>query len=238
MSASAPSFPAPGCRVVIVDDHLAIIDLLRQLVEAVPGYRVVGQAENSVAALELCAREQPDLVVLDLVLPPTSGLSVLAQLRRAGARARILVFSGHLQPAAIQRALAAGADGIVDKVAPIEEFRMGMQAVASGRVYLCRSASEKVRNLVNRGRARPPREAALSEREKAVLQAIADGLSSKEIASRLGLSVHTVVNHRTRLMEKTGKRGVAQLSRYAADLGLVETEVVPFDLRPAPAKGP
>ncbi len=218
---TAPA-PRPRCRVVIVDDHVAIIEMLQQVIAPMEGYAVVGSAENTVAALDLCRREQPDLVVLDLTIPPTSGLALLTELRAECPGAKILVFSGYLSAGSIQRALTSGAHGLVEKVGALQEFREALQAVGAGRVYFCRSSSEAVRNLVNLKPARAARSPKLSERERTVLQAIARGMSSKEIAALLNLSIHTVVNHRTRLMKKTGLRGVAQLSLYAAQIGLVD----------------
>jgi DNA-binding NarL/FixJ family response regulator len=207
---------------VIVDDHNAIVEMLRQVVEGSPGHRVIGSAGAAAVALELCRREQPDVIVLDLVMPPTSGLAILAELRAGCPRAGILIFSGHLPAGVIQRALSSGALGLVEKTAPLDEFRAALLAVAAGQTYFSRSASEAIRNLVNLKPPRPGRGLRLTEREKMVMQAVARGLSSKEISAELSLSVHTVVNHRTRLMRKTGLRGVAQLSRYAAQIGLVD----------------
>jgi DNA-binding NarL/FixJ family response regulator len=214
--------PSPLCRVVIIDDHVAIVEMIRQVIDSMPQYQVVGVAAEAAAALELCRREQPDLIVLDLVMPPTSGLALMLELRAACGGAKVMIFSGHLPAAAIQRALAAGAHGLVEKTAPLGEFREALQAVGSGQVYFSRAASEAIRQLVNLKPPRAVRGVRLTEREKTVMQGIARGLSSKEISAELSLSVHTVVNHRTRLMKKTGLRGVAQLSRYAVQLGLVE----------------
>lgn len=210
------------CRVVIIDDHVAIVEMIRQVVESLPGYQVVGFAVEARAALEVCRRELPDLIVLDLVMPPASGLALLIELRAACGSAGVVIFSGNLTAASIQLALTSGAHGLVEKTASLGEFREALQAVGAGRVYFSRAASEAIRNLVNLKPAHACRAVRLSERERTVLQAIARGLSSKEIAVQLALSIHTVVNHRTRLMKKTGLRGAAQLSRYAAQLGLVE----------------
>jgi DNA-binding NarL/FixJ family response regulator len=213
----------PPARVVIIDDHVAIVEMIRQFVETAPGFRVIGSAAEVVAALELCRREQPDLIILDLVMPPASGLALLNELRIACAQARVMIFSGNLEAATIERALSSGAHGLVDKSAPPGEFREALAAVTAGRIYFSRAASEAIRTFVSLQPARAGRGVRLTEREKTVLQAIARGLTSKEISVELSLSVHTIVNHRTRLMRKTGLRGVAQLARYAALAGLVGT---------------
>jgi DNA-binding NarL/FixJ family response regulator len=222
--------PQPKCRVLLIDDHGAIIEMLRQFVDSVPGCKVVASASEAVAALDLCRREQPDLIILDLALPPTSGLALLDDLRLACGSARVIIFSGHLNSASIRHALASGVHGLVEKMAPLDEFREAIRMVSSGNVYFCRSVSEEIRTMVN---LKATKTARLTEREKHVLQAIADGFSSKEISARLGISVHTVVNHRTRLMKKTGLRGAAQLARYATQIGLVD-EVVSGTLQPLP----
>ena len=154
-----PVLPRPPLsrRVVLVDDHGAIVEMLKQVVELIPGYRVVGHAADVDAALDLCRREQPDVIVLDIMLPPTSGLVILGELRAACPNARVMIFSGHLPPAAIQRALSSGVHGLVGKMAALDEFRHALQAVGSGQVYFSRAASEEIRNLVNfKPRARRP----------------------------------------------------------------------------------
>lgn len=230
MPAPVPPPPVRRCRVVVVDDHAAIVEMLCEVIDAMDGFRVVGRAEESTAAVAVCERERPDLVVLDLSLRPMSGIAVLSQLRRGGGGPRILVFSGYLHSSSIRRAMKLGADGLVEKTASLEELREGLRAVSAGRVFFSRAVSATVHAMVSCGASALAADIALSERETAVLKALAEGLSSKEIAARLGLSVHTVVGLRMRLMEKTGRRGVAQLSRYAAELGLVDSEGLPLDL--------
>jgi DNA-binding NarL/FixJ family response regulator len=208
-----------------VDRHEAIVEMMAQVVESICGFKFVGSAGDLAAMRELCRREQPDVVVVDIMLPRASGPAVLAELRAACPGARVLVFSGHLRPALVRGALLSGAHGMVERSAPLEEFRRALRSVGSGQIYFSRSSSEELRNLVTCGPARRPRLARLTEREKSVLCAIADGLSSKEISARLGISVHTVVHHRSRLMRKTELRGVAHLARYAVEVGLVEENV-------------
>ena len=222
-----PRPPAGGCRVVIVDDHVAIIGMMRGVVESIAGYRVVGTAMDAAGAREVCRREQPDLVVLDLVLPGASGFSLYEQLRAVCSRGRFLIFSGHLRAASIRDALLSNAHGLVEKSAPLDEFQQAIRAVGSGQVYFSRASSEMIRRIVNGDPGQAARSARLTEREKAVLREVAEGLSNKEIADRLGISRHTVVNHRTRLSRKTGLRGVARLSRYAVQIGLVNDTVEP-----------
>jgi len=219
--AARPVLPAVACRIAIVDDHTAIIEMMRGIVESIGGYKVVGVAMNAGDAREVCRRLQPDMIVLDLVLPGVSGFDLLADLRAACPRTRVLIFSGHLKAATMREALTSGAFGLIEKTATLNEFQDALRAVGSGQVYFSRFAGEVIRKIVHRDPGVPGPSAKLTEREKSVLRAIADGLSSKEISARLGISRHTVVNHRTRLMKKTGCRGVALLARYALQIGLV-----------------
>jgi len=213
--------PAPA-RVVIIDDHQAIIEMMTQVVDSIAGLRVVGATKDAAEAVGICVREQPDILILDLVMPQVSGMSLLNELKRHCAQARVLVFSGNLRPSSIREGLAAGVLGFVEKSGPLQEFRTAILSVRAGQAYFGSLASQMVRGLVNRPEKFPSGHAELTEREKTVLSLVAQGLSSKEIAGNLGISVHTVINHRSNLMKKTGLRRVAQLSLYAAQTGLVK----------------
>lgn len=138
-----------------------------------------------------------------------------------------MVFSGNLWPAAIRSALTAGALGIVDKMAVLEVFRRAVQTVAAKRAYFSPLVSEQIKHMVSRRMPEKTKTVALSRRERTVLRYLAEGFSSKEIADVLGISVYTVINHRTNLMRKIGLRRAAQLSLYAAQLGLIGAGVAP-----------
>jgi DNA-binding NarL/FixJ family response regulator len=219
--------PAGACRVAIVDRHRAVADMTARAVEAIPGFVVAGLACDLAAMRKLCARERPDLVVVDLVLPGSSGMGVLAEVRAIAGKTRVLIFSSVLRPELVRGALLSGAHGLVERTAPLEEFCAALRSVAAGQIHFGQTGSEEIRCLVGRGPGDARPRARLSDRERAVLCDIADGLSSKEISARLGISVHTVVHHRAGLMRKTGLRGAAQLSRYAVEMGLVEETMRP-----------
>jgi DNA-binding NarL/FixJ family response regulator len=153
-------------------------------------------------------------------------MGVLAELRTMCGATRILIFSSILRPELVRGALLSGAHGLVERTAPLTEFIHALRAVAAGQIHFGRSGSDEIRSLLGSGSSDFGRRARLTDREKGVLCEIADGLSSKEISAKLGISVHTVVHHRTRLMRKTGLRGAAQLSRYAVEMGLVGETMV------------
>jgi DNA-binding NarL/FixJ family response regulator len=215
-------------RVVIVDDHILFKELITGVVNSMDGMRVVGWAQSEAEAVRLCQRERPDVIILDLLLRPASTeLIALPRLRQACRSAHILIFSGNLTPATVRRVLSAGAFSLIDKSATLEEFREALQAVAEGRTYFSSEISATIRSLVASSRSRSVGGGQrLTGREEAVLIHLARGLSSKEIGVALGLSPHTVANHRNRLMRKIGLHRIAQLSVYAARQGLIEGDTV------------
>lgn len=219
--------PIPRCSVAIVDDHTALVEMLQPFIDGLPNCRCVGWAVDRAAALELIRREKPDLLVLDLQLPAGSGLELLEAVQEVAPKIRAIVFSGYLRSAVVQRALEAGVFGLVTKGSSLEELREAILAARAGRAYLSRDVSAALRELVIAQSNAVAEGDPLSEREIVILREIAEGFRSKEIAERLGVSIHTIVNHRSRLMRKTGLRGVAQLSRYATQIGLVTADVLP-----------
>ncbi|HVT74624.1 MAG TPA: response regulator transcription factor [Lacunisphaera sp.] len=208
-------------RVVIVDDHYMIVEMIAEIFERWEGFKVVGHAASCKEALEICHRERPDFVILDVGLPDASGLEAFKKLKAAFPAVHVLVFSGNLNAAVIKKAMVAGVDGILSKASPTADLRAAIRSVSAGQTYLCNQTSETVRQIV-RARAAPPVEVPeLSKREKTVLRHIASGLSSKEIAAKLGLSRYTINNFRAKLSKKTGLHRAVQLSRYAAEIGLL-----------------
>lgn len=215
-------------RVVIVEDHVLFREMLTSVVNGVDGLRVVGWARTEGEAITLCWRERPDIIVLDLMLPGSRGLGPLDHLSGVCGEARILVFSGSLNPGLIREVLAKGPHSVVGKGATLEEFRRALRAVADGHTYFSPEIAADIRSLVVApGGAMPTGTSRLSAREEAVLSCLARGQNTPEIAATLGLSRHTVANHRSRLMRKLGLHRVAQLSLYAASRGLLEPSADP-----------
>ncbi len=214
-------------RVLIIDDHEMVAGLLTELFGTLPGYEVIGYAKNSAEAEQLCERGRPDLIMLDLVLPDSPGLTLLRKIRTLCPAAQVLVFSGNLSGPVVRSALIAGAAGIIGKAISLDECKAAIHAVSAGRTYLCAQTSDAVRHLVCSVPTPAQKIPELSQRERTVLQHIAAGLSSKEIAAKLGLSRYTVSNFRSKLSKKTGLHRAVQLSRYAAQIGLVGDSVHP-----------
>ncbi|HTL66384.1 MAG TPA: response regulator transcription factor [Lacunisphaera sp.] len=205
-------------RVVIIDDHTMLNELITSVVDSLKGFQVAGSARTEAEALRICSRESPDLVILDLVLSSTYNLTLLAKVERLCPQARIVIFSGNLTPEIIRQVLAAGTYSLISKTATLADFRSALMTIAAGRTYFSPDVSGAIKGLVI---GRKPPYPKLTRREEAVLRLLAQGHSSREIATALGVSVYTVANHRSRLMKKTGLHRAAQLSLFAVRQGML-----------------
>ena len=202
-------------RVVIVDDHVAIRKMLVVFLRRETGYEIVGETSSGLEALSLCADLRPNLVILDLMLLELSGSEVINRIREQTPATRVLIYSGSQNLAAIRRCLQAEPDGFVEKFDDINVLREGLRAVVAGRKFFTALPS----GLLSKLRYE---KLDLTEREVEVLQLIAEGKFSKEIASRLSISFKTVENHRASLMHKLNARNIADITRYAMRAGLIE----------------
>lgn len=216
----------PTVRVMLVDDHSLVREGIRHVLTGTPGMEVVAEAGDGEAALRLAAETRPDLVVLDLSLPDTSGLEVTASLRQLLPQVRVLILSVHDHPEYVLGAVRAGAQGYLRKDTSPAELREGIRAVARGESYfsppVARHLIAAVRGDVEPGGDPELRLARLTPREREVLIGVAAGETSRAIAARLGLSPRTVESYREDLARKLDIRSVAGLVRFAMDAGLVK----------------
>jgi two-component system nitrate/nitrite response regulator NarL len=212
-------------KVVIIDDHAMIVELITEIFGQWKGYKVVGHAASCRDAQAICKREKPDFVILDIGLPDASGLDAFKQIKALFPNVHVLIFSGNLSDTHIRAALTAGVDGIISKASATAELKAAILSVSTGRTYLCAQTSEAVRLMVRSPAEPPASKPVLSKREQTVLRHIAAGLSSKEIAAKLGLSCYTVNNFRAKLSKKTGLHRAVHLSLYAARMGLINEPV-------------
>ena len=204
--------------VVVIDDQTIFRELLVALLEAEPRWSVTGQFENGRAGIEFCLKTRPKVVVLDVILPDMSGLDVLRELRLRLPRLHVLVVTAHARHAVVQDAVSLGANAIVSKAAPLSELRLALERVAIGGTYYCAHCSQVLRENA----LEPPKANDLTARQREILQRVARGRSTKEIAVELGLSAKTVSNHRLQIRQRLGLHDVASLTRYAVEQGLVE----------------
>jgi DNA-binding NarL/FixJ family response regulator len=206
-------------RVLVADDHKILAEGLRSLLE--PEFELVGIVADGrellAAARELC----PDVVVLDISMPTLNGIDAAGQLRAAGSTARIVFLTMHREATYAARAMDAGAAGFVLKHAATSELVMAIREVVQGRTYVTPLiAADLLREYRDGPGHRPAAVNQLTPRQREVLQLVAEGHSSKEIARLLHISPRTAEFHRARLMEVLGATGTADLVRFALQHGL------------------
>jgi DNA-binding NarL/FixJ family response regulator len=212
-------------RVLLADDHTLVRAGLRKLLESVPDVEVVGEAQDGLELLELAASLQPDLVVLDIAMPGLNGLETASRLTRSAPAIRVMMLSMHQSEEYVRQALRCGAAGYLLKDAAPMELEIAVAAVMRGETYLSPVVSKGVvSDYVKRLREDDTPGVQLTPRQREVLQLIAEGHSTKEIARRLDLSVKTVETHRSQLMKQLDIHEIAGLVRYAMRAGLISPD--------------
>jgi DNA-binding NarL/FixJ family response regulator len=211
-------------RVLLADDHVLVRAGIRALLEDLEGVTVVGEAGNGNEVLELARKHRPDVVLLDISMPGLGGLEASAQLKQEFPEVRVLMLSMHANEEYVLQALRAGAAGYMLKDSATAELELALVAVMQGGTYLSPPISKQmVEGYVQRVGAEQPVADNLTPRQRQVLQLIAGGHSTKEIAYHLELSVKTVETHRAQLMERLQIRDIAGLVKYAIRNGLVSS---------------
>jgi two-component system NarL family response regulator len=209
-------------RILLVDDHAMLREGLRSILRAESDVEVVGEAADGNSAVELAHTLAPDVVVMDVGMSGLNGMEATRRIRAGSPGARVIALSTHSDRRYVLGMLEAGAAGYVVKVSAYDELRQAVRTVASGRVYLSPQIADVV--LTARVATSPTGAAKLGSREREVLQLIAEGHRSPEIAQRLHISTHTVETHRRNLMQKLGLHSVADLTRYAIREGITQAD--------------
>ncbi|HVH66886.1 MAG TPA: response regulator transcription factor [Gemmatimonadales bacterium] len=213
-------------RVLLADDHALFRSGLRALINGFSGITVVAEASNGREARQLASQQRPDVVLMDITMPDLNGLDATAQILRDVPGVKVLVLSMHPDEAYVNRALKAGATGYLLKTASGPELELAIRAVARGDLYLGpRVAKRVIPEYLTRDAERPGDVERLTPRQREILQLIAEGCTSKQIAQRLGLSVKTVERHRADLMNRLEIHDIAGLVRWAIGHGLVAFEI-------------
>jgi DNA-binding NarL/FixJ family response regulator len=200
-------------RILLVEDHQMVREGLRSLLAGEPDFEVVGEAADGIDAVRLAAQLAPEVVVMDIGLVGLSGVETTKRLVRERPGTIVVALSMHDDAPTVDRALRAGARGYVLKGSGVAALCDAIRTVRRGETYLSPAVSEYVlQGFLGREKADVD---PLSEREAGILRLIADGLTGRQIAERLGLRPKTVENHRARIMEKLGIHTTAGLVRYA-----------------------
>ena len=216
-------------RILLADDHAVLRTGLRMLISDHRDLEVVGEASDGDEAVRKAAILRPDVALVDISMPGTGGIKAIERIRQAAPATRVLVLTMHDVPAYLRAALAAGASGYVVKRAADSDLLAAIREVHRGRTVLDPSLAARVvhGSLRRRGLTGPTPTAPLSQREREVLELVAQGFTNQQIADHLGLSVKTVETYRARLVEKLGLQSRAELVRYALDSGLFGGEAGP-----------
>lgn len=217
-------------RVLIADDHTIVRQGIRVLLQAEPDLDVVGEAEDGRQAVQLARDLQPDVVVMDLSMPGMDGMEATRVIKHTVPQVQILALTMHESDEYFFRVLQAGALGYVLKRAAAGDLLHAVRAVARGEVFLYPSVAKKlVMDYVRRAETPEENEAkdiyaALTAREREILTLLAEGLSNREIADRLTLSLSTVQTHYAHIMEKLKLQNRAELIKYAIRHGLIDVD--------------
>jgi DNA-binding NarL/FixJ family response regulator len=213
-------------RVMLADDHALFRAAVRALLQTVPGIEIVGEAADGREALRLIAAGHPDVVVMDILMPNLNGLDAAARIARAFPSTRVVMLSMRPDEDSVLRTLRAGAVGYVVKTDNPSELELAIRAAARGERFLSSAVAGYVAadclNRVARERTSLER---LTPRQREVLQLVAEGHTTKEIAKQLGISAKTAEAYRGELMSALDIHDTASLTRYAIREGLVSLDI-------------
>ena len=214
-------------RIIIADDHTIVRHGLTKLLQQEKDVEIVAQAQNGHSTLELARELSPDIIVMDVGMPDLNGIDATRQILRENPKIKVLALSMHSGRKFVVAMLKAGASGYLLKDCALEELTTALQTIMSGKVYLSPTITDIVVDSYVRQPSEPEQSAfsVLSQREREVLQLMAEGNTTKQIALRLHISPKTVEGHRLRLMSKLNIDNVAQLTKYAIQEGLTSAEM-------------
>ncbi|HWQ91350.1 MAG TPA: response regulator transcription factor [Clostridia bacterium] len=202
-------------RILLVDDHPVVRRGLATCLSAEETFAIVGEASDGIEALEQTARLSPDVILMDIDMPRMTGLAATAALQRTAPKSRVLVLTVHANADYVLRIIEAGAKGYVVKDASPEQLIQAIRRVHSGETYFSPDVARVAISCLVHGAEGAKDGSHLTPREREVLILIAEGLSNKEIGSRLDVGVRTIETHRERIMRKLGIHTIAGLTKYA-----------------------
>ncbi len=209
-------------RIVIIEDETILRDLIGEVLKRFPLCTLAGTAGDGLEGWKLVQKIKPDMVLLDYHVPSLNGLEILRRIRENLPKCSTLLCSANFSTGMVRQAMKTGVNGMIEKTAGLPEMEKAIRAVVDGGTYIGPAVAEMVRRMMIE-----PEKAdsidGLSEREREVLQLIAEGHSTKDIADKLSISVKTAETHRSNLMMKLKLHGIAGLTRYAIDHGLIKS---------------
>jgi DNA-binding NarL/FixJ family response regulator len=207
-------------RVLLADDHEMVRQGLRVLLER-EGFEVVAEAPDGREAMKLCETHHPEVAILDLAMPNLNGVDAAREIIKANPRTKVILLTMHTEDHLILESLRAGVTGYVLKMRASSELVQAIRAVCRGEMFLTQSISRTIVQAFLLKDDLP--EKPISDRERQVLQLVAEGKTTKEIATLLGISVKTAESHRSNMMEKLDIHDTAGLVRYAIRKGIIQS---------------
>ena len=211
-------------RVLLADDHKILRQGLRTLLEQEKDIQVVGEADNGRSSVKLSGELAPDVVIMDVAMPDLNGIDATRRIAEAEPRTRVLALSMHSDGRYVKGMLQAGARGYILKDCAAEELTHAIRTVMAGQVYVSPGVTGAIVNDYVRQLSAADGPATLTRREREVLQLLAEGGSTANIAAGLHLSVKTIETHRKRIMDKLGLHSIAELTKYAIREGITTVD--------------
>jgi DNA-binding NarL/FixJ family response regulator len=220
-------------KVILVDDHSLVRAGIRSLIQNISGVEVIAEANNGRDAIRLIDELIPDLVLLDIAMPELNGLEVISRISKDNTETKIIILSMHTNEEYVVQALKAGAAGYLLKDSAPNELEIAVNAVMKGETYLSPAISKhvvdnylrRISDVSAEKERGPDIFKQLTSRQREILQLIAEGNSTKEIANKLNVSIKTVETHRMQLMDRIGIHDVAGLVRYAIRMGIITVKM-------------
>lgn len=213
-------------KIILADDHRIMREGLRALLEQQSGMEIIAEAEDGRTTVDLAHELKPDVVVIDISMPDLNGIDATRQIISAAPHIKVIALSMHSDRKFVREMLSAGASGYLLKDSAFEELGTALAAVLNNQTYLSpKIADTVVRDYLGKIDTTESRTSpSLTHREREVLQLLAEGRTTKEIASKLCVSIKTIETHRKQIMEKVGLNSVAELTKYAIREGLTSLE--------------
>ncbi|MEO6244872.1 MAG: response regulator transcription factor [Opitutaceae bacterium] len=219
----------PQSTILIAEDHAIVRQGLCALLKAEAHFKVVGEARDGREAVAMAQKLQPDVILMDIAMPLLNGFEATRQILAANPAAKIVILSAHSDDAYIERMIAVGVAGFIEKQTSADVLTRAIQEVAKGQRFFSSSIAKRLQAFLAKPRDRngtvKPNSTRLTSRESEVLQLVAEGSANKQVAAELGISIKTVEKHRQQLMEKLNIHDTAGLTRYAIAAGVIESSV-------------
>ena len=213
-------------RILLADDHALVRAGFCSLLEKIPFVTVIAEAKEGREAVELVRKHRPDIALIDIAMPKLNGLEAVARIAKESCNTRVIVLSMYANPEYVVQAMRAGAHGYLIKEDAVSQLKAAIRIVTSGELYFSpRISKDFIKNYLERVDAEYDPLGQLTSRQREILQLIAEGKNTKEIASDLDVSIKTVEAHRLQLMGRLNIHDIPGLVRYAIRRGLVSSEV-------------